>query len=336
MKDKRLERLLPGLTAKERAVLVLQAARQGEQPDLMVIQSTPPAQAREFNRLINLMNAVNVELAMGIALLRAQIRQTQLKLCWLQSLQMHALEFHVLAAYIMHDTKEPATQSQYEARAGELAAERATVPEVLEVLVGESEESWEAEEQRLRDAIACGDLPATGKGRRTRVRWGDFYRWSGLPPLVYPTWGWGYDVFPDGQASQAEAHQRERRLVQSLVERVPERIAYPKKEGGPLTFSPSSPERESVLLTLLEVVPAEAADHWRAVRAMDIVLGEVALEFDGEDVMDELNRATLEDSRSTLEEIRDAMPHFGVAVAFEEPRDDDIALVRALIAKAAG
>ena len=50
--ERRLERLYPALTAKERGLLVLRAYKSGEQPDPLIYSSTPDSQAWAFNRYI--------------------------------------------------------------------------------------------------------------------------------------------------------------------------------------------------------------------------------------------------------------------------------------------
>jgi len=45
MNDKRLDRLYPALTAKERGLLVLRAYKAGQKPDPAIYHTTPSSQA---------------------------------------------------------------------------------------------------------------------------------------------------------------------------------------------------------------------------------------------------------------------------------------------------
>src|SRR5690606_11772143 len=57
--DSRLSRLSPVLTAQERAVLVLEAWKDGKPEDPGWRSQMPREQAHAFNQLIDLMNAAN-------------------------------------------------------------------------------------------------------------------------------------------------------------------------------------------------------------------------------------------------------------------------------------
>jgi len=71
--EQRLNRVYPALSAKERGLLVLQAYKAGEKPDRLIYDTTPNAQGPEFNRYIRLMNALNVELATVLTIMREQV-----------------------------------------------------------------------------------------------------------------------------------------------------------------------------------------------------------------------------------------------------------------------
>ena len=57
--EQRLDRVYPGLTARERGLLVLRAYKAHDQADAQIYDTTPWAQAEEFNLYIRMMNAVN-------------------------------------------------------------------------------------------------------------------------------------------------------------------------------------------------------------------------------------------------------------------------------------
>ncbi len=83
----RLGKLFPALTAKERAILVLKAWKEDGEEDPLVRDTMPAEQGVEFNRLIDLMNAVNRELGPYLALLHALVGRLGLRHGWLMSLK---------------------------------------------------------------------------------------------------------------------------------------------------------------------------------------------------------------------------------------------------------
>jgi hypothetical protein len=63
---RRLDRLMPGLTPRERAILALRAVKAGTPANPAVRQRMPPYQVAEFNRLACLINACNCYLPLLI------------------------------------------------------------------------------------------------------------------------------------------------------------------------------------------------------------------------------------------------------------------------------
>jgi hypothetical protein len=77
---------MPGLSARERAVLVLGAWKEGKPEDPSWRRSLPPDQAREFDRLIGLINAANRELAIVVRMLAQSTEELQIRFAWFVSL----------------------------------------------------------------------------------------------------------------------------------------------------------------------------------------------------------------------------------------------------------
>ena len=67
--DKRLDRLLPELSAKQRAILTLRDFKARKDQDRWLLHTAPDRQATELNRLIGLMNAANGDLAHVIVII---------------------------------------------------------------------------------------------------------------------------------------------------------------------------------------------------------------------------------------------------------------------------
>jgi hypothetical protein len=85
--DARLNKLMPVLTARERAILVLRALKDKTPEDPRWRSTMPSDQAKEFNRLIVLMNACNLHLPLFITMVEQHSEQMWLRLNWLMTLQ---------------------------------------------------------------------------------------------------------------------------------------------------------------------------------------------------------------------------------------------------------
>ena len=68
-KDARVDRLAEGLTAQERVVLILRAWKEDKEEDTSWRWTMPWDPVTDFNRLIDLMNGVNMRLAPYVILL---------------------------------------------------------------------------------------------------------------------------------------------------------------------------------------------------------------------------------------------------------------------------
>jgi len=84
----RLNRLTPALSGKERAILVLRNFKEKKKQDYRLGQGMDSAEIREYNRLIRLMNACNLEVLTIVILLRERSAKIDLKLGWLATLEM--------------------------------------------------------------------------------------------------------------------------------------------------------------------------------------------------------------------------------------------------------
>lgn len=103
----RLSRLYPGLTAHERAMLVLRAHKDGRKEDPAVRSTMPYGQGREFDRLVRLINAVNSELAYAVYILRERVAHLATRCDWLVTLAMAQDDAALLARHLT-----PAAQSR--------------------------------------------------------------------------------------------------------------------------------------------------------------------------------------------------------------------------------
>ena len=89
--DGRLDKLTPALTAKERAILILRASKEGVSEDPQVRSKMPPEQALEFNRYIGLMNGVNVFLTFYTGILDQSLALLDARYGWLLTIHLWVL-----------------------------------------------------------------------------------------------------------------------------------------------------------------------------------------------------------------------------------------------------
>jgi hypothetical protein len=86
--DGRLDKLTPALTAKERAILILRACKEGVPEDPLIRSQMPPGQALEFNRYIGLMNGVNIFLTFYTGVLDQALALLDARHGWLLTLHL--------------------------------------------------------------------------------------------------------------------------------------------------------------------------------------------------------------------------------------------------------
>jgi hypothetical protein len=89
--DARLDKLAPALTAKERAILILRASKEGVPQDPQIRSSMPPEQTLEFNRYIGLMNGVNIFLTFYTGILDQVLALLDARYGWLLTIHLWVL-----------------------------------------------------------------------------------------------------------------------------------------------------------------------------------------------------------------------------------------------------
>ena len=197
--DARLKKLTPLLSAKERAILVLGSLKDGTPEDPSWRTTMPMDQVTEFNRLIGLMNAANVHLAMFIALLETSVAKVNLRMAWFVTLLL-----------------------------------------------------WEDHLGAIRRAAKKKLQPSVTK----------------------------------------------------------------------------NPAAETVGDALQDVLCQTAADCWAQIRGGEIVLEEIAAEFDGADPLKPKNRESLEGCKRELFELQEHLAALGVDLALREPTENTLELLR--------
>src|SRR5688572_2433554 len=98
--DSRLSAILPALTAKERAILVLQSLKDRTPEDPKLRRSMPSEQVTEFNELITLVNACNIYLPLYITMVESHSLELNLRFGWLLTLARFGSHTWELASLI--------------------------------------------------------------------------------------------------------------------------------------------------------------------------------------------------------------------------------------------
>ena len=266
--DKRLDRLLPALSAKERAILMLHDFKTDKPQDRQLLNTAPERQTAELNGLIGLMNAANGDLAHVIIMIRERVRQEELRLGWLAWARICALEMWGVRAHFNMSGREAITESGYRKLEAEAATELIPVDECATILTEEyhswddadceideegkrspTDDAWyRARDQKiteLRKLVVAGMLTGKGRGSRLKIACGSFYDWLGEPVPVVPDLGIEFDVRPDDQAHEVARVRGDHEFIRGLLDRGACKLDLPLDMESPLATEPRQIGRAS-------------------------------------------------------------------------------------------
>jgi len=181
----------------------------------------------------------------------------------------------------------------------------------------------------LRRLVDEGVLAGKRRGRRLLINAGSFYDWLGEAEPLWPEWGNGYDVLPDDQAGRVESLKKERQRAQEAISGSPtcpmQRLL--EEELGRRTREPN--ERwDEAMAALAESLREGVPWCWQELRAAEMVLGEVAVEFDGEDPLVPAVRRILDKTHQDLVELQPLLAMVDVEVDLPEPDEERVAELR--------
>ena len=353
--DGRLDKLTPALTAKERAVLILRASKEGVPQDPQIRSSMPPEQALEFNRYIGLMNGVNVFLTFYTGILDQSLATLDARYGWLLTLHLWALNVSDLAGYITVYTKEPVTRSQHEQQL-KVARERMVPASELAETLAEEYEGWmdsdlepqkgdrepqvtdaawdrvlgekEREIARLADQ---GVLVGTRKRPGLYVNTGSFCDWLGKPVPFIPDWGSEFEVFPDKRANEVRRLQEARRRTQEECQRAPLSLVLDLPSRKARRHGKASHKGEEIAEAVGTRLREGIQLRWRELQSIELVLEEVAGEFDGETTTRPWEREALDDGKKRLEELHRAAQAYVGPFKLPGPDREEMEQVREVI-----
>jgi hypothetical protein len=343
---KRLDRMLPLLTVKERAVMTLHDYKAGKPQDLALLNSTTDKQVAEFNRYIGMMNAANSGLAHAIDVIRERARQEELRYYWLESQRIAALEMWGVRAAMAMSAREPITETAYRKREAEARKELIPIDECAMLYteyhhawddadyeVDEegsqqpSDEAWyrvrDAKLAAMREAVAAGTLEATGKGKRMKIESGSFHDWIGEPTPVPPDLGIEYDVRPDERWREVERERKDHVFIKQVLDRGACRFDLPLDMKSPLVLERDVTGFDVEMARLVAVgLRAAVRENWCELQAIEGKLDEMSDEFAGEDVLHPTVRVRFDEAKALLTELHEKVQEYTGPFDLPEPDDD--------------
>lgn len=355
--DTRLDRLLPGLTAPERAILMLRDSKAGKPQDRQLLNSAPERQTKELNRLIGMMNAVNGDLTRLLTIIYERVLKEELRFGWLAYARTCALEMWAIRAHVGTSGKESITESEYGEREREARAEWLPVEECATTLTEEhhvfadadcepdedgermaTDAAWyrvrDEKVRELNTLVTAGTLVGKGKGKRLKIGCGSFYDWLGEPVLVVPDLGIAYDVRPDSDARSVARAREDHEFIRELLDRSACWLELPLDMESPLAADlPQNRFGVETARLLAAAIRAAVKEHWCELRAIEEQIDAITEEFDGEDVLHEHGRETLEEAKSVLVDLHQRLQEYTGPFELPEPDADVRAIVGRIVEK---
>ncbi len=345
--EKRLDRLLPALSAKERAILMLRDFKADKTQERQLIRSAPDAQALELNRLIGLMNAANGDLAHVLLVIRERARLEEVRFSWLQWARMCALEMWGVRAHFLTSGKDAITESDYREREAEARGELLSLDECATIYAedyhiwdeadyttdeksGEqfpTDEAWfrvrNQKAKELHALVAAGALPGKGKGKRLKIACGAFYDWLGQPVPVAPDFGIEFDVQPDHREREVGRSHREHEFIRDILDRGAFNVELPLDMTSSLVMSrPNGRFGVELARVVAVIIRTGVQENWRQLRAIEEQIDAITEEYDGEDVLHERMRGCLEDAKATLVDVHKDLQAYTGPFDLPEPDED--------------
>jgi len=340
--DQRLSRLAPVLTAQERAILILDAWKDGKPEDPAWRHTMPPEQSHAFNRYIDLINQANPVLGHLITALYHQARELELREAWLIDLTLWQEHVEAIQEAVRLAIDEPITQSEYDAKLASAREEWVPVRDLAAFLAGEREDwseddyrepedddygpvisdvAWERavaeEEKRLRALASAGTLPSRGKGKAMKLQASAVEHFGHVVDVTPENYG-SYRVLPDDQAKAVDAELVDLRRLQDILGQQPYDWAS--------DVEPALPEK--IRSILQETIANQLISTWVELRCVEAILGEIAEAFNGADPLRPALREKLEATRQKLLTVTEHLRYLRIEVVLREPLEEELQEMR--------
>jgi hypothetical protein len=140
--ERRLADLYPALSARERAVLILQAIKEERDADPMIRRTMPESQYDTFNHLMSRISGANSDLAILLMVLELHLETLDAKFAWLVTTQLWAMQAEQVREYLYVYGKETITESEFALKREAARKELVPVDELAEILV-ERFDDWQ-------------------------------------------------------------------------------------------------------------------------------------------------------------------------------------------------
>jgi hypothetical protein len=332
--DTRLSRLAPGLTAQERAILVLEAWKDDRPEDPSWRNSMPTEQTRAFNHYIELMNKANLALGRVIGVIHMQAEALEQREAWLMSMVLWMDHIEEIARAVRLAVREPVTESEYNAQVEANREEWVPVEELAAFLAGqreyadddfeESEADWPEvkddvweravaeEEERLRKLVAAGKLPSRGKGKALKLQQRAIMHFGHENYL-------SYRVVPDDHAESVEVERESLRRLQQAID-------WQSGDG------PETDELTDLPQRMCEGLKATTAHRiistWVLLHSVEAVVNEIGESFNGIDPLRPVFREKREATRAKLLAIQEHLRVLNIEVELRDPLAEEIQEIR--------
>jgi hypothetical protein len=356
----RIKGVSEGLTAHERALLVLRSWKEGKEEEPAWRYTMPEAQIPAFNRLISKMNGVNRGLGLTLIAVAMEVEKLSLRLGWLCESALWAMATEQLRAYLACETKEPITEGEHRKRVEQARAEYVPVADLADALAykhtgweeddadGQDEEgliikdkAWarlcREKERELAKLVADGVLQGKGKGGRLKVNAGSFYDWLGEETPAFPDRGIEFEVVADEQAEDVARRLRMRAEAFEELERAPSLTvfdaSYWPEEMRPLVGQLPRGGIDEAVETNKGILREGIEKHWCELRAVELVVAEAEEAF-GEDPCVPQVRHMLDHARERLVDAHETAQWYMGPFDLPEPSEDEVAEMRAIAERA--
>ena len=354
MSDKRLDRMLPLLSAKERAVMMLRDYKAGKAQDMTLMRTAPAGQTEAINRHIGMMNAANADLANIVLVIHERVTQEELRFGLLTWADMAATELWAVRCYYNIGARETITASEYREREAETRKELIPADECAWIYtechhvfdardyardeagketVADAvwERVYDEKLAEIRSAAANGTLKARGKGRRMEIACGSFYDWIGAPVAVAPEFGMSLDVRPDSEREAVERARRDDAFIREILNRGACKLDLPLDMESPVRVEPSGRFDENLARSIAIALRARLGEHWRELRAVEEQIDAFTAEFDGEDVLYPTVRERLDSTKQSLLDLHTQLQEYTGPFELPEPNDEVRGLIRRIV-----
>lgn len=353
MRSGRFDRLLGGLSARERATMILRQLKETGKVDEEVRRSMPKDQFEEYNHYITLVTKLNDHAKKWLDLIQLVVDPLRYILAYHGALALWGVDTALTWDYIRSYTREPIHADSHAALAKESRTKELSLDQMARELAlrrdisidGRSLSADESDifaeskkgrrgigkaKKELLDLVKAGTLSGRRQGRDVFVTAGAFYDWLGEGTPFQPDWGTGFEVFPQTELVGLLIATAARRRLRRFLEAAPRmrfRSASTRELRGPFE---SELDFDEVAAELEGDFVARFTTCWPEMRCLEAVLEEVQMVLGGED-------PALPDVRERLDDLRAYMTRMQAgardmkSLQLVEPTEEKLNILRTVI-----